>query len=153
MRFLNIEHCRLVQRQREAVHILRFAREGFEFCDERVGVRKVWRHISYYLRMDVFCHILNFLDCNPTKFDLKIIVEGTIIYDAKNWQYNLQSTLEFFQIHTTSDGYLFLWRDVGGRGVWDFVTKCDEGGGGGQKIPKKAWRHIWMAPYSMGNWV
>ena len=38
-----------------------------------------------------------------------------------------------------------LWRHFRG-GVSINVTICDQEGGGGQILPKKAWRHLWTPP-------
>ena len=33
------------------------------------------------------------------------------------------------------------------------IKKHDEGGGGGKKWPKIAWRHLWMAPYRAESYM
>jgi len=58
---------------------------------------------------------------------------------------------------TPKGSFIYDVHNLGGRGVWDFVTPsykrnffvwkfCDKGGGGGLKIPFFDGRHLWTIP-------
>jgi len=114
-------------------------------CDKDGWVLRMSRRIKVSILMSPHLIILR-------EYELNIL--NILDNELKHFKLLDNEVSQFYANFTSSYNFLsFIWNwnfegrklcDVIFEGVWPFVMPCDYGG---QKPTKKAWRHLWTAPW------